>query len=268
LGKVGFNLAAASVLVAILGYVGAMLVVFAWCSRHYAPVPAVVLASLVAMSVPIVRLARISTPDSLAVLLVLLGAFSLIELRRARVALAVLAVGVLARPNTLVLLLLLTAYLAIWAPPDIALSTPVAIVAGVVEVGLYLALSTVSGMYPIATLLYFATVEALPYPATFSSPLGLVDYLSIYAFALLQFEFLFVLIGLIVIRLRRATSPHASDTLAPVTLLVLLSMPFQWVVYPTEALRTMAPQFALLVIFLVVSASAGVGAYQRRRTSS
>jgi hypothetical protein len=268
LGKAGLQPVIASVLLAILGYVGALLVVLAWFSRHYAPVVALGFASLVAASVPIALLARISSPDSLAVFIVVLGAFFLVELHRARLALALFSLAVLARPNTIILLLLLIGYLATWAPPRIALSARSAIVAGIIAVTAFAALSKVSGMYSFQTLFYFAQIQFLPYPAGFSSALGPVDYLSAYAVALLQFEFGFVLIGLVVIRLRAALFSVGSDVLTHVTLLVLLSLPLQWVVYPTESLRTMAPQFELLVIFLVVAAQPGIGSFTRARAQA
>jgi hypothetical protein len=259
MGKMGFELVGASVLLAIGGYIGAMLVVLVWFSRHYPPLPALVFASLVAFYVAVSALARLSTPDSLGVFIVVLGAFSLIELRRARLALALFALAVLDRPNTIVLLLPLIAYLAIWAPPGIAISKLSAIVAGVLSVAMFVALSKVSGMYPFETLFYASLVEHQPYPALFRSPLGLRDYLALYVIAFSQFEFVFVLIGLVAIRLRLAWVQLGGDVMTHVSLLVLLSMALQWVASPWEVLRLMAPQFVLLIIFLVVSANPGVG---------
>lgn len=257
LTKAGLNPVDASVLLAVLGFLGAMIVILWWFARHHGPLWALLFASLVALSIPLSELAKLSTPDSLSILLVVLGAMALIELRRTPLSLILFGLAIVDRPNTVALTVLLVVYLALWAPPDIALSGRAAVIAGALTIGLYAGLSTWSGMYSIPTFLYHSTTEYLPYPASFVSPFGLFEYAKLYAFEFFELKrvpfFLFVLIGVIVVRLRLDRTDARHDILAHVTPLVLLSLPVQWLVHPTEMERLMAPLLVLLIVFLVIS---------------
>ena len=68
------------------------------------------------MSAPFWILARLSTPDALALLIVMSGMYVLLEWRRPGLALAILLVAVLARPNAVVAVLAISAVAALARP--------------------------------------------------------------------------------------------------------------------------------------------------------
>lgn len=73
--------------------------VLAWAWRHYSPGPAALLALGVMLSPPVVSIVPASSPDGMAMFLVALGLYLLVEHRAFRAAAAVLALTVLVRTD-------------------------------------------------------------------------------------------------------------------------------------------------------------------------
>ncbi len=209
LGVVGVPLGFGSVLISAAAYAALILLLFRWASRHMGEWSAVLLATLIALSAPFWALARLSTPDALALLIVMSGLYVLLEWRRPGLALAILLVAILARPNAVVAVLAIAAVVAL-ARPDagIRLAWPRAALAAVAGVALYLGLTVWSGNYGYATLFYHAVVAYLPFPADGAPPLSIGEIARIYAFRLVGLSTspvpLFALLGVLAIRSRVA----------------------------------------------------------------
>ena len=116
LGVVGVPLGFGSVLISAAAYAALILLLFRWASRHVGEWSAVVLVTLIALAAPFWILARLSTPDALALLIVMSGLYVLLEWRRPGLALAILLVAVLARPNAVVAVLAIAAVAALARP--------------------------------------------------------------------------------------------------------------------------------------------------------
>ena len=116
LAVAGVPLVFGSVLISAAAYAALILLLFRWASRHVGEWSAVVLASLIALSAPFWVLARLSTPDALALLIVMSGLYVLLEWRRPGLALAILLIAIFARPNAVVALFAIAAAAAVARP--------------------------------------------------------------------------------------------------------------------------------------------------------
>jgi hypothetical protein len=259
LGVAGVPLGFGSVLISAAAYAALILLLFRWASRHVGEWSAVILATLIALSAPFWILARLSTPDALALLIGMSGLYVLLEWRRPGLALAILLVAILARPNAVVAVLAITAITAL-ARPDagIRLAWPRAVLAAVAGVGLYLGLTVWSGNYGYATLFYHAVVGYLPFPADGAPPLAIGEIARIYAFRLIGLSTspvpLFVLLGVLAIRARvDALDGIRSDGPSLAILAMFATMAVTWLTYPNEPERILVAPFLLITIVLACS---------------
>ena len=174
LDLVGVPLGFGSVLISAAAYAALVLLLFRWVSRHIGEWPAVVLATLIALAAPYWILARLSTPDALALLIGMSGLYVLLEWRRPGLAMAILLVAILARPNAVVAVLAI-AVITVLARPEagIRLAWPRAALAAAAGVALYVGLTVWSGNYGYATLFYHAVVGYLSFPADGAPPLAI-----------------------------------------------------------------------------------------------
>ena len=259
LGVVGVPLGFGSVLISALAYAALILLLFRWASRHVGEWSAVVLVTLIALSAPFWILARLSTPDALALLIVMSGLYVLLEWRRPGLALAILLVAVLARPNAVVAVLAIAAVAALARPESgIRLAWPRAALAAVAGLALYLGLTVWSGNYGYATLFYHAVVGYLPFPADGAPPLSIGEIARIYAFRLVALSTspvpLFALLGVLAIRARvPALADIRSDGPSLAILAMFATMAVTWVTYPNEPERILVAPFLLIAIVLACS---------------
>lgn len=247
----------ASVVIATLGYVAFAALLAVWLGRHHPPLIAYGLAGVLFLSPPFSILARLSTPDSLSLLVVVASAFVLVELRRPRLALAIALLAVPIRPNNAAWAVLLGIYLMAWAPAAIRPSRWIAGAAPVVAVAAYLGLTWWAGYYPFSTLFYHATIEYLGFPAGFESPLTLLDYPRQYVHELLAFQYgaalLFVFLALATLLARRWLGGPRHDAMSGVVVVALAAAAGQWLAYPIEPERILVSQLAIIAIALACS---------------
>jgi hypothetical protein len=259
LGVVGVPLGFGSVLISAAAYAALVLLLFRWASRHVGEWSAVILVSLIALAAPFWILARLSTPDALALLIVMSGLYVLLEWRRPGLALAILVVAILARPNAVVAVLAIAAVAVLARPASgIRIAWPRAAIAAVGGIALYLGLTVWSGNYGYATLFYHAVVGYLPFPADGAPPLSILEVLRIYAFRLLSLSTspvpLFVLLGAIAMRARVSDlGGIRSDGPSLAILAMYVTMGLTWLSYPNEPERILVAPFLLITIVLVCS---------------
>jgi hypothetical protein len=171
----GVDLTSAPGLLSGFGYVMSCLVVFAWIGRWLQPLLAASLTVIIALIPQVTAVAKLPTPDSLSLFLILLGFFIAIELRNAAAGLCVLIVAIAARPENIMYLGVLAVYLFLGGRNRIMVFCLAAIGAL-----LFIFLRKHSGGYGWTTLFYFTFVSRSIDLPTFVSPLRLRDYLTIY----------------------------------------------------------------------------------------
>jgi hypothetical protein len=244
----------ASVVINRVAYIAIGLLVLVWLSAFLRPAAAT-LTAWGLMSVPfMLSLGRISSPDPLSTLVVLLGLWSVFERQKPAVGAAFMVGSILVRPDNIVWVVLLAGYLLIKGDRRVAFAT------GTAGVALYFGLTQLAGSYGWSTLFYHAFIERVNYPATFESPLTIPDYLRAYLGAghpknLPPYLALFAILGiwLLATRLRR---DGPADTWTSLLALVIVFSVLHWIAYPGPD-RFRSPVYAILVIALVRSTVSG-----------
>lgn len=257
--QLGMNPFAASVLIASLGYVAFALLLLVWLQRQLAPLVATGLAILIVVSPPFAILARLSTPDSLSLFVIVASAYALAVRRAPGIALGLSLLGILIRPNAAVWAVLLAAYLLVLARGRDRPARWLPIATMVAAIIIYVGLTRWAGYYPYPTLFHHALIEYLPYPAEFESTFGILDYARQYVHELLAFQYgaalLFLPLAAIVLLARRHLGGPSTDLIAGLTVLAILAAAAQWIVYPIEPERILAGQLAVILIGLALTAA-------------
>jgi hypothetical protein len=262
----GTTLTAASVIVSRAAYCLVGVLCLLWLSRHYGPLAAAVATALLVSTPIVLDLSRFSTPDALSTLVLLGGTFLLLESRLPRVALAVLVLSILVRPDNVLFVVTLAAIgLLRWDRARGTWATAI-VLAGLV----YSALSAYSGDYGWPTLLYHGFVERLLEPATAEVEIGTLDYLAILArgshpvvMNRLSYSFLlFVLLNLVTLRLA-ATSGSTGGAHTDVLAAVLVYSGLHWLAFPSQKERLLAACFVIVVLMLLVETQRIYAAHRR-----
>jgi hypothetical protein len=176
LKKAGIDLVSASVLISKLSYLGIAAVLFLWFSAALPPVHSSLITWVIVSLPSVLNLARYSTPDALSTLLILISLALFMERRRTERALLLIVVSVLARPDNLLLVMLLALYVGIFQKDK----RRWAFGCGVAGIALYLLVTRLSGDYGWQVLFYNTMVQRVLEPEIFVSTLSLSDYLKIY----------------------------------------------------------------------------------------
>jgi hypothetical protein len=259
LSMVGIPLGLASVLISAAAYAALILLLFRWASRHVAAWPSVLLVTLIALSAPFWVLARLSTPDALALLITTAALYVLLEWRRPGLALGILLVATLARPNAVVVLFAIATIAALARPASgIRIDWTRAALAAVAGAALYLGLTIWSGNYGYATLFYHAVVAYLPFPAEGPPPLAIGEIARIYVFRFIGLSTspvpIFLLLGALAMRARVGSLAETrADGPSLAILAMVATMAVTWLSYPNEPERILVSPFLLITIVLVCS---------------
>ena len=255
LATTGLNPFAASVLIASAAYAGFGLLAWSWLRRHHPPIIGTLLTALLVISPPFMILARLSTPDSLSLLVILASAYAIVS-RRAGLALGLCLLAVLIRPNNAAWAVLLALYLATAAPPAVRPRRWVPLLTIALVGVLYVGITRWAGYYPLPTLFHHAIVEYLPYPAEFVPTWGLREYARQYVHEFLAFQYggalFFLFVGGVVLLGLRSAHGSAHDPLTGLVALAVLASAAQWAVYPIEPERILAGQLAIIAIALAI----------------
>lgn len=208
------------------------------------------------MGLPFVLdLARLSTPDALSTLVVLVALWLVFDRHRFRAGCALLLLAVPVRPDNLLWVVVVAAYGALRRPQD---RRAAAVFVGAALVT-YFVQAEASGNLGWMTLFHHSFVERLAYPAAVEPSLSLPDYAWVYLrethpFNLPRFFLLFALLGawLLAARVRRYGWSDAGAALL-VTVGAFAAM--HWLVFPGED-RFLVAGYLVLLIELVRSLAA------------
>jgi len=262
LNALGLSLGVASVLISAIAYGLVGLLLFAWFIRHLSPWRAWLAATLLLVSPPFWVLGQLSSPDALTLLIVAIGAFTFVELRRPWAAIAVLLVAVLARPNAALLALAFIGVAAVATGSSRVRIRPfAAVAAGAAAVMLVFALQKLSGNYGLGTLYYHAVVAYLPHPSLGAPALPLGDIVKEYVFRTIELALtpvpVFVLVGVLALFLRLPAAGFVraarSDPASLATVAALLALIPGWLTYPNEPERILVGSFLVATAVLVIS---------------
>jgi len=262
LNALGLPLGVASVLISSIAYGLLGLLLFAWFIRHLSPWRAWLVTTLLLVSPPFWVLGQLSSPDAITLLIVAIGAFAFVELRRPWVAIAVLLVAVLARPNVALLALAFVGAAAVATESSrVRIRPSAAVAAGAAAVMLAFALQKLSGNYGLGTLYYHAVVAYLPHPSLGAPAVALGDIVREYVYRTVGLALspvpLFVLVGVLALFLRLPTAnlvgASRRDPAVLAILAALLALIPGWLTYPNEPERILVGSFLVATAVLVIS---------------
>lgn len=180
--KAGVNVVQAASAVSALSYVLLSALGLFWIRRYLDPLWAVLLSSLVFLSLPFTQLARVQSPDGLTALVVVAAAYALLEMRRRPLAFTLLTAAVFVRHESAILGLMLSASVLALDRAE-PLRARLARFAGssAAILGAYVFVSRFYGGYGWRTLFHHTFIEHLVYPASDAAPVGVADYLRVVA---------------------------------------------------------------------------------------
>jgi hypothetical protein len=259
LGAVGIPLGLASVVISSVAYALFGLLVFAWLRRHLRPWPALLAAALIAVSPVFSALPKLSTPDAVSLMLVAAALFAFVELRKPGLAIAVLVVAELARPNNVLLALAVICACAVARPASgVRLPRLSAIAAGVGAVGLVMVVGRLSGYYGLPTQFYDAVVALLPHPALGAPTVPLMEVLRLYATRAVGLVDspapLFVLLAILALLLRiRKPLDVREDASSLVIVAAVVAAGAGWLTFPNEPERILVGSFLAIAAVLVTT---------------
>ncbi len=174
--RAGVLLPDATVIVSATSYALISILLFVWL-LHLVPAGlAAVLACGVAVTPVLTRLAALSTPDALSVLIILTGLYLSFVKDRDGVAIAVLIFSITARPENLLYAVGLSLYLAFTRK----VSRLTLAASCLAALALFITINKLSGDYDHATLFYYTYVDHNIDLRHFVSPLGWREYAQIY----------------------------------------------------------------------------------------
>jgi len=248
----------ASVIVTLTAYVLVCALVWHWLRRYHASKVTAAFAALVVLTSPLATLARTSSPDLLSVWVIALSTYLLLEHRVIAWAIALMLLSIPIRPNNAVWVVVMTGYLAVWAPTTIRINRWVAAGVAGAAVAVYVALTQLAEFYGLSTLFYVATVEYLPRPATFVSPLGPLDYARVYIEHLWStargVAVVFALIAALALTLLRRAGDLRNSAFAHIVLIRLATPIPLWLVNPPIFDRLAAVQYLIVVVIAIIAA--------------
>lgn len=246
LGKAGVPPIFSASIITFAGYLAVTTVLFFWLCEFLSAGLAFGVTGVVMTSIYMMPLAFLRTPDTWAATLITLAFYQASHSRFATAA-AVTAAAIFVRPDAVIALATIC---------GLALSRGYWRVAAFgAAAGVGFCLATTAGGYAWTTFFYHSFVAALLYPAEFQSPLGLQQYLAIYAERIVAVPFLnpifpgALVVGALAV-LMRIQRAGWRDTYAVLVLLVLGCMIAHWLVYPAGVTRHQMPYYLVIVVAL------------------
>lgn len=267
LDALGLEPIRASVWISRAAYAAIGIVVLLWLSRFLSPGAALVTAWAIMAVQVVLETGQLSTPDALSAAAVLAALCLVFEARRFGAGLLLLLLSIPIRPDNLLWLLIVAAYVAL-QDRGARVRAGVAAAAGAAAcVGLF----AWAGEPGWRVLFHHAFVEPLPYPAAHTPSLGLGGYARVYLREthpanLPPFAALFALLGawLLASRLRRF---GRADPGAALLAAAGLFAATHWLLYPDEDRLLVAGYVVVLVVLVrtLVEFAAGRAVRRTRR---
>ena len=182
LHKAGMDLVRAVFVISALSYVLLTLLGFIWTRRYIGDLGAMLASLLVAYSFPFLQVSRAPGADGLAALAVAFAVYVYVEKQRPALFFALLTLAVLVRHDSVVVGLMFAAYFFLFHRADRlrARAARFATRAGAL-LGAYLLVDRLIGGYGWRTLFYHTFIRLQSHPATAEVPVGVADYLRVFA---------------------------------------------------------------------------------------
>jgi hypothetical protein len=173
LRRLGIDLVRVTVLGALLPYMALAALIFVWSARYVGPLLASLFAFLLAVTPPILGLARYSGPDSLSTFWTCLALYFIFERKRLAIGLVFLLSSVYIRTDNVLLALLVLAYLCLLTNE---LDKWKAATLGVVAVVSVFAINHFAGDYGWRMLYYRGFIAPPLAPGEFVAQFSFADY--------------------------------------------------------------------------------------------
>jgi hypothetical protein len=234
----------ASVIISRIFYALTMLLIFSWLRLTCGDIPSAIITSLLFSTPFLTSLARLSTPDAIALFLISLSFCLILQMEKIKIGLSFLLIAIFFRPDTMLLLVLVCISYTFASVGK----TKGLLVFAAAGLGVYLVISYIAGSYSISTLLAHSQNPMFE-PSKYISSWGFSDYISYYwiyfRHAVLYTYLSYYFLGFVVIAFLAAKSHN--DKILAVASATLVFMCCHWIAHPMEKERTLAFTFLLFI---------------------
>jgi hypothetical protein len=258
----GVNLLRAPAILAGMGYLLSCLLIFFWISGWMAVPIAGIITVAMSLTPQLAAVSILTTPDSLSLFVVLLGAYLIVERGSLSTGLSVLMVAITIRPEVIIYFIGFALYFG-------ALDRRQFQSFALVIVGLILYKIITLGGYSWSTLFYFTLVDRSIGLPQFVSPLGILDYLRIYRQELTAqvFDpmaalavFILVAFGALVMKVRAG---NFRDRYFHLVCLVFILAGCRMIILPTSFYRALLPCYILATIAFIQACAVSEASFER-----
>jgi len=248
------NPVTAAYLISGVAYAAICFLFYVWFSRWLNPVLSLLITSLLSLNPILVQLAQLATPDSLSVLLLLLGTFLAVEVRNLAAGVTIFILSILVRPENIMYVFIFSVYLLIIKRMVIINS----LIALGLAFGIYFFQTRISHNYGWAVLFKFTFFDwtVLEHPSDIS--VGLSDYAIVYAKEIFRMFFtrgvafpIFLLVGIGALLLRHDPPPSWQDPYVQVILVAAVYVTARIAALPGETDRALAFPYMLIAISFI-----------------
>ncbi len=239
LHRLGLGLVRATLVPSIVSWALLCLLAFKWVGLYLQGVPQLVCSSLACFSPPALLLPRLSTPDSLSALLVLLALYFLLEKQSLTLFSGLLLLSLFVRTNNLIVLSFVLSYLVFRARGRLRITIFQYAVLLSVGVAVVFTINHFSGYYGWSTLFYDSLISPLTAPAEALVHVPAKTYLLIVKGCLLNLALesyvpLFIFIGMVAVFLLSHGRPEPTrQTYRDLTVLLLATIPVCFLLLPS-----------------------------------
>ncbi len=248
----GVDLVVAAGIIAGIGYLASCLVVYVWLKRWLSARIAAPLTIMLALVPQLTAVAKLPTPDSLSLFVLLLGLYLAIEHDRVILGLATLVVAIAVRPENILYFITFASYFSIMRKFDIRI-----MLLAVGAIAVFIIIRDYSHSYAWSTLFYFTFIDPTIDLSRFISPLRIIDYITIYMHQLKQ-EILnpedgipiFMLIGFGAAAMKIRAGDFRDPYLHLIFLVCILAIG-RMLLLPLEAFRALLPCYILVTLALI-----------------
>ena len=174
--RFGLRLDRSMRLVSVLSVLALGILCFQWMRIYLTDLQGAIISACLFITAPMHRLARFHEPDALNAAVLVASLYFLFEKKKSFPGLLLLCMSVLIRPDSVILALLVLAYLATWAPARLAIRKSHALVLAGTVAASVVAIGRLSGNYGWKMLFINTFIAPVPNPGEITAVVTRSDY--------------------------------------------------------------------------------------------
>jgi len=257
LHKCGMSYVKASVMISVVSVVLIFLFLSFWLAKCVPGLLWGFLSVFLATASSLTAVARLSTPDALSSLLIVIALFLLIEKQSTVGAYFILLLSVLARPDNLILAIVLIIYINFAGPPEYGVSRKFVTSLILVALSIYWSVAILSGYYGWWTVFSHSFLGVLKAPKEFTPAFSFPRYVAVLYAGLTRISFFNIgaaFVGVFfVLTFGSSTFRFKGGSIAThVAIAMAIALVARLILYPLWEDRYFVAYYVMSVILLLV----------------